>query len=313
MPEFTHQPVLLDEAVQMLDIKPSGVYVDATVGGAGHSLKIVGLLNQDGRLIGIDQDQLAITVAQERLKGARPRVDLFRRNFVYLAEILKELDISAVDGFLFDLGVSSPQFELDERGFSYKNDAPLDMRMDQTQPFSAAHIVNTAPVNDLERIFREYGEERWSKRIAQFIDKYRRDKEIKTTCELADIIKQAIPAAARRTGPHPARRSYQALRIAVNHELEYLQEALNLAIRLLKPGGRIAVISFHSLEDRQVKSVFAEWARGCECPRDFPVCICNRTPQLRIITKKPVLPSEEELDINRRARSAKLRAAEKLA
>lgn len=312
MPEFQHQPVLLETSVAFLNIKPAGVYVDATLGGAGHSLKIAESLNENGLIIGIDQDKTAIETARTRLQNVKPRVELIRRNFIYLKDILTGLNQPVIDGILFDLGVSSPQLDLEERGFSYKQDAPLDMRMDQTEPFSAYHLVNSAPVDELARILREYGEERFSQRIAHFIDKYRRDREIKTTGQLAEIIKQSIPAAARRSGPHPARRSFQALRIAVNHELEYLQDTLNRAIHLLKPEGRIVVISYHSLEDRLTKTTMAEWAKGCQCPRTFPVCICNRKPQLRILTTKPVISGEDELADNSRARSAKLRAAEKL-
>jgi 16S rRNA (cytosine1402-N4)-methyltransferase len=312
MPEFQHQPVLLQTAIAYLNVKPAGVYVDATLGGAGHSLKIAESLNENGLIIGIDQDQAAIEAARNRLQNVKPRVELVHRNFLYLKEIVAGFNQPFIDGILFDLGVSSPQLDLEERGFSYKQDAPLDMRMDQAQPFSAHHLVNSAPVDELARILREYGEERFSQRIAHFIDKYRRDHEINTTGELADIIKQAIPAATRRSGPHPARRSFQALRIAVNHELEYLQDALNQAIDLLGPEGRMVVISYHSLEDRLVKTTMAEWAKGCQCPRSFPVCICNRKPKLKILSAKPRVSGEEELTDNPRARSAKLRAAEKL-
>lgn len=312
MPEFKHRPVMLQTAITYLNIKPEGVYVDATLGGAGHSLEIAGFLNEKGLIVGIDQDQAAIETARARLKNVKPRVELVHRNFVYLKDIMTSLQQPNIDGILFDLGVSSPQLDLEERGFSYKQDAPLDMRMDQTQAFSAYHLVNSAPVDELNRILREYGEERFSGRIAQSIEKYRRSREIKTTGELADLIKRSIPAAARRTGPHPARRSFQALRIAVNHELEYLQDTLNQAIDLLGPNGRIVVISYHSLEDRLTKTAMAEWAKGCQCPRSFPVCICNRKPQLKILTTKPAVAGEEELADNPRARSAKLRAAEKL-
>lgn len=312
MPEFQHQPVLLQTTIAYLNIKPAGVYVDATLGGAGHSLRIAESLNENGLIIGIDQDLAALEAARTRLRNVKPRVELVHRNFRYLEDIIAGFNQPFIDGILFDLGVSSPQLDLEERGFSYKQDAPVDMRMDQTQPYSAHHLVNSAPVDELARILREYGEERFSQRIAHFIDKYRRDREIKTTGELAEIIKQAIPAATRRSGPHPARRSFQALRIAVNHELDYLQEALNQAIKLLGPEGRIVVISYHSLEDRLTKTTMAEWAKGCQCPRSFPVCICNRKPQLKILSAKPVVSGEEELSENSRARSAKLRAAEKL-
>ncbi|HBE77616.1 MAG TPA: 16S rRNA (cytosine(1402)-N(4))-methyltransferase [Firmicutes bacterium] len=312
MPEFEHQSVLPEEVIQYLDIKPAGIYVDATIGGAGHALRIAAKLNESGFLIGIDQDQEAITVAKERLQQVKPKVELIHRNFVNLAAILKELKIVEVDGILFDLGVSSPQLDEEERGFSYKYDAPLDMRMDQSQPFSAAHLVNTASVAELTKILWEYGEERWSKRIAQFIDKDRRDKRIETTGELAEIIKKAIPAGARRNGPHPARRTFQALRIAVNRELEVLQGVLDQSLAILKPGGRIVVISFHSLEDRIVKTTFNKWAKGCQCPKEVLICRCGQLPKVQVVTKKPVLPSKEEMLKNPRARSSKLRTAEKL-
>ncbi|HEX3044047.1 MAG TPA: 16S rRNA (cytosine(1402)-N(4))-methyltransferase RsmH [Bacillota bacterium] len=311
-PEYQHRPVLLAETIQYLKINPAGIYVDATIGGAGHASQIAGLLSSDGLLIGIDQDQNAIAAARERLKNTVPKVELIRRNFVYIADILKELNLSAVDGILFDLGVSSPQLDMEERGFSYKNDAPLDMRMDQTQPFSAAHLVNTAPVDELAKILWDYGEERFGKRIATLIDQYRREREIKTTGELAEIIKRAIPAATRRTGPHPAKRSFQALRIAVNHELEFLRSGLEQALSLLKPGGRLVVISFHSLEDRIVKGSFTEWSQGCKCPRNIPVCICHQKPRVTVVTKKAVFPSPEEVSGNPRAHSARLRAVEKI-
>ncbi len=312
MSEFKHQSVLMDEVIHYLDIKPAGVYIDATIGGAGHASQIAGRMDNQGLLIGIDQDQTAIQAAQERLANVNPRVKLFRSNFAAIPEILRDLEVKEIDGVLFDLGVSSPQFDQDERGFSYKNEAPLDMRMDRSQPFSAAHLVNTATVEDLTRIIGDYGEERWAKRIAVFIERQRREKEIKTTSELAEIIKKAIPAAARRTGPHPARRTFQALRIAVNNELEVLESALEETIPILKRGGRIVVISFHSLEDRIVKNIFAQFAKGCQCPKELPVCQCNNQPLLKVLTKKPVVPVPEEIKINSRARSSKLRSAEKL-
>lgn len=312
MSEFYHRSVLLDEAVFYLKINPSGIYVDATVGGAGHSEKIGSLLNSEGMLIGIDQDQQAINAAEGRLGSLPLNFRLFHRNFTYIKEILTEIGINQVDGVLFDLGVSSPQLDEEERGFSYKNDAPLDMRMDQSQPFSAAHLVNTASREKLSEIFWTFGEERWSKRIAAFIEAYRGKKVIETTGELASIIKNAIPAAARRHGPHPARRVFQALRIAVNNELDVLAAALEQAILILKPGGRVVVISFHSLEDRLVKTIFNENARGCICPKEVPVCQCGIQPRLKIITKKAIFPSEMEVAANPRSRSSRLRAAEKL-
>lgn len=312
MTEFKHQTVLLNEAVEHLKIDPAGIYVDATVGGAGHSVEIARRLNENGLLVGIDQDQIAIEAAQERLRGFKPSIKLFRRNFSSMTDILSELGIYKVNGILFDLGVSSPQLDEEERGFSYKSSAPLDMRMDRSQPFSAAHLVNTADVAQLAAIFWKYGEERWSKRIASFIETYRREKPIETTGELAEIIKNAIPAAARRHGPHPARRVFQALRIAVNNELDVLEDALHQAVHLLKPRGRVVVISFHSLEDRIVKTIFNEKSRGCICPKDLPICQCGIQPELKVITKKPVLPTVAELQENPRARSSKLRSAEKL-
>ncbi|MCL6589430.1 MAG: 16S rRNA (cytosine(1402)-N(4))-methyltransferase RsmH [Firmicutes bacterium] len=311
-PKYEHRPVLLAETIHYLKIKPTGVYIDATIGGGGHAAGIAGRLSPSGFLIGIDQDQNAIAAARERLKEAAPKVALVHRNFVHLAEIFKELSLPAVDGILFDLGVSSPQLDLEERGFSYIKDAPLDMRMDQTQPFSAAQLVNTAPVEELAKILWEYGEERFGKRIAAFIGQYRRDREIKTTRELAGIIQRAIPAASRHSGSHPAKRSFQAIRIAVNHELEFLRDGLEQAFSLLKAGGRLVVISFHSLEDRIVKERFTDWSQGCKCPRNLPVCICHQKPRATLVTKKAVLPSPEEVASNPRAHSAKLRAIEKL-
>jgi 16S rRNA (cytosine1402-N4)-methyltransferase len=311
MPEFRHQTVLLNEAVTSLNIKADGVYVDATLGGAGHASRIAGLLNETGLLIGIDQDQIAMNAARERLQAVRPRVALFQRNFSELPLILKELTIERIDGILFDLGVSSPQLDEEERGFSYKGDAPLDMRMDRSRPFSAKHLVNTASTEELAKILWEYGEERWSKRIALFIERRRREQMIETTGELTEIIKQAIPVGARKNGPHPARRTFQALRIAVNDELGVLERTLDYAIAALNPGGRIGVISFHSLEDRIVKNALANAAKGCRCPKDFPVCQCGQTPQVTVITKKPFTPTQAELQDNPRARSAKLRVAER--
>lgn len=312
MPEFKHQSVLLNEAIHYLDIKPTGVYLDATLGGGGHALQIASRLNKQGLLIGIDQDQTAIQASQERLANVSPQVKLFRSNFENIPELLKDLEINQIDGALFDLGVSSPQLDEEERGFSYKSEASLDMRMDRSQPFSAFHLVNSATVDDLTRIIGEYGEERWAKRIALFIDRQRREREIKTNNELAVIIKKAIPAATRRTGPHPARRTFQALRIAVNNELEVLEKALEETVPLLRQGGRIVVISFHSLEDRIVKNIFTREAKGCRCPKELPVCQCNNQPRLKILTKKPVVPTPDEISSNPRARSSKLRSAEKL-
>lgn len=312
MSEFKHDSVLKNEVIHFLDIKPAGVYLDATLGGGGHAFLVASRMNDQGLLIGIDQDQTALQAAREKLLNVNPQVKTFWSNFEAIPELLRDLKISEIDGVLFDLGVSSPQLDEEERGFSFKNEAPLDMRMDRSQPFSAAHLVNTATVEELTKIIGEYGEERWAKRIAIFIDRWRREKEIKTTSELAEIVKMAIPAAARRTGPHPARRTFQALRIAVNNELGVLEKALERTIPLLRPGGRIVVISFHSLEDRIVKTVFAKEAKGCRCPKELPVCQCNNQPLLKILTKKPVTPSLDEIRQNPRARSSKLRSAEKL-
>lgn len=313
MNEFRHRSVLFDETIEMLNVKPSGIYVDGTIGGAGHSFGIAAKMNESGLLIGIDQDQNAINAAEARLHGVKPQIKLFRKNFECIGEILEHLGIAEVDGILLDLGVSSPQLDESERGFSYRNDAPLDMRMDQSKPFSASHLVNSAEEAELSKIFWEYGEERWAKRIAQFIVNYRRDKEITTTSELAEIIKNAIPAAARRNGPHPARRIFQALRIAVNDELGVLERVLGQAADALAPQGRLAIISFHSLEDRIVKDFYVEQAQGCICSKKIPVCQCHRKPKMKIITRKPIVAGEKELEENPRSRSAKLRVAEKLA
>lgn len=311
---FEHKPVLLNECVEYLNIRADGIYVDATVGGAGHSSEILRRLGPKGLLIGIDQDQNAIEAAGQRLENVETegRYVLCHTNFENIREVLEEQKIKAVDGVLMDLGVSSHQLDEGERGFSYQHDAPLDMRMDKSQERDAAWIVNNLSREELTRIIREYGEEKWASRIAEFIVKNREIQKISTTGQLADIIKAAIPAAARRTGPHPARRTFQAIRIAVNRELEVLEKALNEAIDLLNPGGRLAVITFHSLEDRIVKQIFRDRAQGCICPPDFPKCVCGRKPELKILTRKPITASEKELEDNPRARSAKLRVAEKI-
>ncbi|AZR73044.1 16S rRNA (cytosine(1402)-N(4))-methyltransferase [Anoxybacter fermentans] len=307
-----HLPVLLEETIEYLQIKEDGIYVDCTVGGAGHSLKIVQSLGPKGHLIGIDQDENAIKRAKERLAPYSDRVTLVKDNFKNLKKVLYYRGFEEVDGILFDLGFSSFQVDDEERGFSYQKDAVLDMRMDRSQKLTARHIVNRWSEEELARIIKEYGEERWASRIAQFIVKERKRQPITTTEELVKIIKAAIPASARRSGPHPAKRTFQALRIAVNNELDVLKKALEGAIEVLKPGGRICVISFHSLEDRIVKHFFRDMARDCICPKDIPVCICNVKPVLKIITRKPITPKKEELKTNPRARSANLRVAEKL-
>lgn len=311
---FEHKPVLLNECIEYLNIRADGIYVDATVGGAGHSSEILKRLGPEGLLIGIDQDAEAIEAAGQRLGKVETegRYVLYHTNFENIRGILEKQKINSVDGVLMDLGVSSHQLDEGERGFSYQHDAPLDMRMDKSTERDAAWVVNNLSREELTRIIREYGEEKWAPRIAEFIVKYRDIQKISTTGQLAEIVKAAIPAAARRTGPHPARRTFQAIRIAVNRELEVLEKALNETINLLNPGGRLAVITFHSLEDRIVKQTFRDRAQGCICPPDFPECVCGRKPEIRIITRKPVTASQSELEENPRARSAKLRVAEKI-
>jgi 16S rRNA (cytosine1402-N4)-methyltransferase len=307
--EFVHATVLLEESIENLNIKPDGTYVDCTVGGAGHSLEIARRLGAKGRLVGIDQDDLALQAAGERLAPYQENVTLIRENFRNLKKTLYYRGFEEINGFLFDLGFSSPQVDDDERGFSYQTDAPLDMRMDRRQKLTAHFIVNNWDEGEIVKVIRNYGEENWAKRIAQFIVKERSRKPIATTGELVEVIKAAIPAAARRSGPHPAKRTFQALRIAVNDELNLLKDALQDAIELLQPGGRICVISFHSLEDRIVKHLFRDLAQDCICPKDMPICTCDVKPVVKIITRKATTPSEEELEKNPRARSASLRVA----
>lgn len=309
--EFKHKSVLLNECINGLDIKKNGIYVDGTLGGAGHSKEILGLLDGNGLLIGIDQDMNAIRASQKRLSEFS-NVTFVHDNFCNIKHILNELNVDLVDGILLDLGVSSHQLDEPERGFSYMNDAPLDMRMNNDNDFTAADVVNGYSKEELERVIREYGEEKWAKRIAEFIVNERQNKDIKTTFELVDIIKAAIPASARREGPHPAKRTFQAIRIEVNKEIEILEKAVNDCIDVLKKDGRLCIITFHSLEDRIVKNVFKKRENPCTCPPNFPVCVCNKKPEIKVITKKPILPSESELAENPRARSAKLRIAEKL-
>ncbi|TCP70435.1 16S rRNA (cytosine(1402)-N(4))-methyltransferase RsmH [Baia soyae] len=309
---FNHITVLRDEAVDGLKIKPDGVYVDCTLGGAGHSRLIASQLNQDGVLIGLDQDTKALSAAKERLDGMVCQVHLVKTNFRHIAQVVRELGFTGVDGILFDLGVSSPQLDESERGFSYHVEAPLDMRMDREQDRTAFEVVNQYDEAEIARILYIYGEEKFSRRIARRIVEYRTNKPIETTTELAEIIKEAIPAATRRSGPHPARRSFQAIRIAVNEELTVFEEALEQVMEILAPGGRVSVITFHSLEDRICKQFYLEQAKGCICPPNFPICTCHQKPKLKIITRKPTAPSVEELERNARARSAKLRVAEKI-
>lgn len=309
---YSHKSVFLDEAVDGLNIKINGIYVDCTLGGAGHSKLIASKLRGGGRLISFDQDEDAIKFAKEKLKDYEDKVTLVKANFKYIKNELNDLGIFSVDGILFDLGVSSPQLDEGERGFSYSIDAPLDMRMDRNGELNASDIVNEWDEEKITEIIFMYGEEKFAKRIAKNISEYRKIKKIESTNELAEIIKKSIPAAARRTGPHPARRTFQAIRIAVNDELNILKSSLEDSIELLNVGGRISVITFHSLEDRICKKSFVKYAEGCNCPPDFPICICNKTPSIKIITRKPIMPSETELEENPRARSAKLRIAEKL-
>lgn len=315
---FHHITVLKEEAVEGLRVKPDGIYVDCTLGGAGHSLMIAGKLGEFGRLIAIDQDDAALNNARERLESYMDRVSLIRGNFRHLRDALLRASVPVKDGIpevngvLFDLGVSSPQLDEAERGFSYNQDAELDMRMDRSQRLTAREIVNEWPEAELARILFEYGEERFSRRIAAAISAARQKGPLETTGQLAELIRDAIPAPARRSGPHPAKRSFQALRIAVNDELNAFSEALEEAVRCLAPQGRIAVITFHSLEDRICKQTFAKYVGKCTCPPDFPVCVCHNEGILKLVNRKPILPGEEELAQNPRARSAKLRIAEKI-
>lgn len=308
---FTHRPVLLDECIEALNIRPDGIYLDGTLGRAGHSREIARRLTT-GRLICVDRDQAALDAAQDRLKDWMDRVTLVHSNFDQLDAILDRLGLAGVDGMLFDLGVSSPQLDDGSRGFSYMADAPLDMRMDRSEGLTAADVVNQWSQEELRRILSQYGEERYASSIAAAIVRRRQDKPIETTLELVEIIRSAMPPAALREKQHPAKRTFQAIRIAVNDELSAVDELLQAAIPRLNPGGRLCVISFHSLEDRIVKTAFAGFAKGCTCPPDFPVCVCGKKPQIRLIPRKPILPSPQELAVNPRARSAKLRVAEKL-
>ena len=309
--EFSHRSVLLDECIEGLNIKPDGIYVDGTCGGGGHSFEIASRLTT-GRLIGIDQDTDAINAATKRLQPYSDRFTMVKSNFSQLALVLSDLGITGFDGLLLDLGVSSFQLDEAERGFSYNADAPLDMRMDQNSDFSAYDVINGYSELELKRILFEYGEEKFAPRIAERIVRERAEAPIETTGRLASIIKAAMPKQSRDGGHHPAKRSFQAIRIEVNKELDVIVPAIESACSMLNRGGRIAIITFHSLEDRIVKQAFGRLSSGCTCPRDFPVCVCGNKPKMKIITKKPVLPSDFELEINPRSRSAKLRIAEKL-
>ena len=311
MTEFHHVSVLLEECIDGLNIKPDGIYVDGTLGGAGHSSRIAAKLTT-GRLIGIDRDEIALDAAARRLEPYKDRVTLVHSNFCEIASVLKQLHIDGVDGVLLDLGVSSPQLDDGSRGFSYMADAPLDMRMDNTDTLTAATVVNTWPYEELKRILYDYGEERYAPQIASAICRKREQKPIATTLELVDVIRSAMPPAALREKQHPAKRSFQAIRIAVNDELGSVEKVMRDAVPCLNPGGRLAVITFHSLEDRIVKNAMAEAAKGCICPPEFPVCVCGKKPKVKLITRKPIVSGDEELEVNPRARSAKLRICEKL-
>ena len=309
---FSHRSVLLDECMEGLAIRPDGIYIDGTAGGAGHSSEIAKRLGSDGRLIALDQDDTAVAVATERLSPFGERAMVVKSNFCELSSVCERLGIERINGLLLDLGVSSYQLDTPERGFSYRADAPLDMRMDTTKPLTAKQVVNEYSEERLRRILFEYGEERFSSRIASNIIRAREKAMIETTGELVDIIKRSIPASSRDGGHHPAKRSFQALRIEVNAELDVIAPAIKSAVRLLEKGGRIAIITFHSLEDRIVKQTFADLASGCTCPKDFPICVCGKRPQIKVVTRKPILPTSRELEENPRSRSAKLRVAEKL-
>ena len=308
---FEHQSVLLIPAVEALHIRPDGIYLDGTLGGAGHSFEIAGRLTT-GHLIGLDRDQVALAAARERLEPYIDRVTLVHSNFSRLADVLDDLGINRVDGMLFDLGVSSPQLDDKERGFSYMADAPLDMRMDRSEGRTAYDVVNTYDQESLKRILYQYGEERYAPRIAAAIVQRRVEKPIETTLELSELIRSAMPPQALREKQHPAKRSFQAIRIAVNDELAAVEQMLSVAMDRLNPGGRLAVITFHSLEDRLVKSAMQEAARGCTCPKDFPVCVCGKKPKVTILTRHPIVADQRELAENPRARSAKLRVAERI-
>jgi 16S rRNA (cytosine1402-N4)-methyltransferase len=315
---FHHITVLKEEATEGLNIKQDGIYVDCTLGGGGHSSVIASKLGPGGRLIALDQDDWALDNAREKLAPYGERITLVKTNFRDLEQVLKDLDVPMkdgvpqVDGILYDLGVSSPQFDEGERGFSYNHDAPLDMRMDQDASLTAKEIVNEWPEEEIARILYRYGEEKFSRRIARVIVEKRKQSTIETTGELVELIKEGIPAAARRTGGHPAKRSFQALRIAVNDELGAFEEGLHQAVRCLAPGGRVSVITFHSLEDRICKQIFSSYLEKCTCPPDFPLCVCGGNGVMRLVNRKPLIPTETELAENSRARSAKLRVAEKL-
>lgn len=310
--EFKHETVLLNEAVENLNINPKGIYVDGTLGGGGHSELICSKLDEDGLLIGIDQDKDALEFAKERLRKHKNKLEFINDNFSNIKNILDKLNIEKINGVVLDLGVSSYQLDKGERGFSYMQDADLDMRMDRRKNLTAKGVVNSYTEDELFKVIKLYGEERWALRIAKFIVQERKQKEIETTGELVDIIKKAIPVGARRNGPHPAKRTFQAIRIEVNNELGILEETVNDIADVLKPQGRISIITFHSLEDRIIKNTYKELSKGCICPPEFPICKCDKKPKVKIITRKPIYPSDFEVNQNPRSRSAKLRIAEKI-
>ena len=309
---YLHRPVLLHECIEALAIRPDGIYLDGTLGRGGHSEEIAKRLSDKGRLLCVDRDRQALEEAGRRLAPWADRITFLHGNFADLDALMDRAGVAAADGMLFDLGVSSPQLDDPERGFSYMHDAPLDMRMDRDDALTAWTVVNQWPREEIRRVLSQYGEERYAGPIAAAIDKARRKAPIETTGQLVEVIKGALPAAALREKQHPAKRSFQGIRIAVNDELASVSRMLQAAIPRLNPGGRLAVISFHSLEDRIVKSELAAAAKGCTCPPEFPVCVCGKTPQVKLVTRKPVLPGEDELEENPRARSAKLRVAEKV-
>ncbi|MEE0419535.1 MAG: 16S rRNA (cytosine(1402)-N(4))-methyltransferase RsmH [Lachnospiraceae bacterium] len=309
--EFKHKSVLLDETIEALNIKPDGIYVDGTLGGGGHSYEICRRLSDKGRLIGIDQDAAAIEAAKARLGEFKDKITIIRSNYCDMRKELATIDVAAVDGIILDLGVSSYQLDTADRGFTYREDAPLDMRMDQRQSMTAKDIVNGYGEMELYRIIRDYGEDKFAKNIAKHIVSARQEKTIETTGELIQIIKAAIPMKVRAVGGHPAKKTFQAIRIELNRELEVLRNSLDDMIDLLNDEGRICVITFHSLEDRIVKNIFRKNEDPCTCPRDFPVCICGKKPKGRVITRKPIVPGEEELQENKRAKSSKLRVFER--
>ena len=309
--KFSHVSVLLYECIDGLDIKPDGIYVDGTAGGGGHSFEIASKLTT-GKLIAIDQDDAAIAAASARLAPLGDRAIVIKSNYSEIAKVVHDLGYEKIDGLLLDLGVSSYQLDTAERGFSYNADAPLDMRMDNTKPFSAYNVINEYSADELKKIIYDYGEERFAPRIASAIVAKRQISPIETTGELVDIIKGAMPSGALNGGHHPAKRTFQAIRIEVNGELAVIEPAIRDAVSIMNEGGRIAIITFHSLEDRIVKQTYADLASGCTCPRNFPVCVCGKKPTVKVITRKPILPSDEELEVNPRSRSAKLRVAEKI-